>query len=110
MARFLIPNSDMTKLMPTRALALLLAIGTVDMLATALLHANGLIIELNPLMRPLIERSEWLFALVKGGTMLVAWLAMAAYAQVNRAFVRKACLYGSVAYVGIWCAWFFSSL
>jgi hypothetical protein len=100
----------MTKLMPTRTLAVLLLIGTVDLVLTAILHANGLIIELNPLMRPLLERSEWLFALVKGGTMLIAWATMAAYAQVNLAFVRRACLVGSIAYVGIWCAWFFSSV
>lgn len=92
--------------MPTRALSLLLAIGFVDLVATSVLHAHGLIVEQNPLMRPLIEQSEWLFAFVKAGTLIVAWYAMARYARRNLEFVRRACLYGSVAYVLIWCIWF----
>lgn len=53
-------------------------------------------------MRVLIERSELLFAVVKGATLLVAWVAMAWYAKQNKTFVRNACLVGSAAYFGIW--------
>ncbi|MBX7134747.1 MAG: DUF5658 family protein [Fimbriimonadaceae bacterium] len=100
----------MSKVLPTRALGLLLMIGFIDLFATAFLHAQGRIIELNPVMRPIIERSEWLFAVVKGGTLLLAWIALATYARHNLPFVRKASLYGSIAYVTLWCGWFFSSL
>ncbi len=87
---------------------LLLAIGFVDLVSTALLHANGLIIELNPIMRPLIETSEWLFAFVKGMTLVVAWLCMLRYAETHLDFIRKACLFGSGAYFLIWLTWFIS--
>ena len=93
-------------LFPTRALILLLAIGFLDLVATAVLHANGLIIELNPLMRPLIETSEWLFALVKGLTLVLAWWVMLKHASSHLEFIRKACLVGSAAYVFIWTVWF----
>ena len=39
------------RLLPTRALALLLAIGFLDLIVTAVLHAQGMIIELNPRRR-----------------------------------------------------------
>jgi len=97
-----------TNLFPTRALALLLTIGFVDLVATAVLHANGLIVELNPLMKPLIERSEWLFAFVKALTLVGAWFVMARHARVNRNFVRLAALAGSAVYVMVWVTWFFS--
>lgn len=100
----------MKAVLPTRALTLLLTIGFVDLIVTAVLHAHGLIVELNPLMRGLIERSEWLFAAVKGATLVIAWIAMAIYARSNVVFVRQACLVGSFAYVLIWSAWFFGTL
>lgn len=95
---------------PTRALALLLFIGTIDLISTAVLHHYGYITELNPLMKPIIEQSEWLFAAVKGMTLLVAWLFIWKYAKENIAFARKACLAGSFAYVAIWCLWFYSGM
>lgn len=98
------------KVFPSRALVLLLLIGFIDLFTTAILHAKGLIVELNPLMRPLIERSEWTFVLVKSLSLLLAWGVMAWYANQNRAFVRKVCLAGSAAYVTIWLVWFLSSL
>lgn len=61
---------------------------------------------MNPAMRVFIERSEWLFAFVKGLTLVAAWIAMAWYAKTNRDFVRKACLVGSAAYLAIWSGWF----
>lgn len=104
-------NMEMTsvakRLWPTRALMLLLAIGFVDLIVTAVLHANGRIIELNPLMRPLIEQGEWLFALVKSFTLILAWAVMAWYARQNLDFVRKICIAGSGFYLLVWCSWFF---
>ena len=100
----------MKSLLPTRALALLMVIGFADLLATAVLHERGLIHELNPLMRVLIERSEWLFAVVNSLTLVVAWVVMARYAERNLPFVRKCCIAGSAAYVSVWLVWFTSSL
>ncbi len=88
---------------------LLLMIGLIDLISTAALHAQGLIVEMNPVMRPLIERSEWLFVAVKGMTLLLAWAVMWKHAPVNLKFVRNASLVGSAVYVGIWCTWFFSA-
>lgn len=85
---------------------LLLGIGFLDLVATAVLHANGLIIELNPLMKPFIERSEWLFVLVKGTTLILAWSVMVYYAKYNLDFVRKASFAGAAAYSAIWTIWF----
>lgn len=65
-----------------------------------------MIVELNPLMRVFIERSEWLFAAVKGLTLIAAWSALAWYCRYNRDFVRKACLVGTAAYVVLWASWF----
>lgn len=95
---------------PTRALLLLLGIGFVDLVMTAVLHAGGHITELNPLMKPVIETSEWLFALVKGMTLVGAWLVMLKYSDTHLSFIRRACLAGSAAYVVIWTGWFVSSL
>lgn len=75
-----------------------------------MLHSRGLIVELNPLMRPIIERGEIWFVLVKGASLVAAWIALAWYFAVNRNFVRYACLFGSVAYVAIWLAWFTSTM
>jgi hypothetical protein len=83
-----------------------MAVGILDLVSTAWMHANGMIVELNPVMRFFIERSEWLFAVVKGLTLIAAWAALAWYCRYNRAFVRKACLAGTAAYVLIWVCWF----
>jgi hypothetical protein len=83
-----------------------MAIGFLDLIVTAVLHANGMIVELNPIMRVLIEQSEWLFAFVKALTLFAGWAALAWYAQSNRDFVRKAALCGSGAYVALWLGWF----
>ncbi len=98
-----------SNLFPSRALMLLLCIGFVDLLLTAILHANGLVTEMNPLMRPLIEQSEWLFAVVKSVTLVAAWCALAWYAKTNLEFVRRVCLLSSALYLIIWSAWFLAS-
>ena len=97
------------RLFPTRAIVLLMAIGFFDLLVTAILHANGTVVEMNPLMRPLIEHSEWLFGAVKSLTLLFAWGVMVWYARQNLDFVRKACFFGAGFYVFIWCVWFLAA-
>ena len=97
-------------ILPSRSLALLIAIGFTDLVLTAWLHAQGLIVELNPIMRGFIDHGEWLFILVKGGTLALAWYTMANYAKTNRAFVRKVCLTGSAEYLFVWIAWFVATL
>ncbi len=96
---------DRLKWVPSPALTTLLMIAMIDLIATAVLHANGLITELNPIMKPLIERSEWLFALVKGSTLVLCWSVMAWHSKTNKQFVDKACWIGSAAYVSIWSIW-----
>ena len=96
----------MSALFPTKSLLLLILIGLIDLISTAILHKCGLIVEMNPLMRVFIERSEWGFAAVKALTLVAAWYVMSRYAKHNRPFVRSACLWGSAAYVTIWLSWF----
>lgn len=100
----------MKLIVPTPTLAILMLIGFGDLLATALLHRAGLIVELNPLMKGIIEQSEWTFAFVKAMTLISAWVAMAHYARRNRMFVHRACMAGSVAYATVWSIWFFGSM
>ncbi len=80
-------------------------IGFADLVMTAWLHAAGMITELNPIMKPIIERHELLFVLVKGMTLVLAWLVMAHYCKTNKTFVRKAACLGSFAYLFIWTSW-----
>ena len=70
------------------------------------MHSKGLITELNPVMKPLIEQSEWLFALVKGGTLVLAWELMRRQCATNQQFVRRACLIGAGIYLILWSSWF----
>ncbi len=81
-------------------------IGFADLVFTAVLHANGLITELNPLMKVFIERSEWAFAAAKGATLIASWVALSWYAKTNKDFVERTCMTGSIAYMGIWLTWF----
>jgi hypothetical protein len=96
----------MRTVFPSWTVALLVAIGTVDLISTAMLHANGQIVELNPLMRFFIIRSEWLFAFVKGLTIGAAWGALAWYAKQNLEFVKKAASWACCAYLSVWLVWF----
>lgn len=61
---------------------------------------------MNPLMRGFLTTSEWLFILVKGATLVAAWIVMAQYARVNLPFVRKCCIWGSLIYGSVWLGWF----
>ena len=92
----------MKALLPTRALGLFLLIGFTDLVVTAVLHSRGMIVEVNPIMKFFIDRSEWLFAVVKGLSLVGGWVALAWYARTNLPFVRKVSYVGSAAYVTIW--------
>lgn len=96
----------MRTILPTKSIGLLMAIGFLDLISTAWLHARGEIVEVNPLMRLFIEHSEWTFAVVKATTLIVAWVVMARYARQNLEFVRRACAYGSISYLAVWTIWF----
>ena len=89
----------MRKLFPTRALAALLAIGLTDLVVTALLHAQGRIDEMNPLMAPFLTGSGERFVLIKGATLVAAWVLLVRTAQTDLKGVRRACLCGSAAYL-----------
>ena len=109
----MVPETSLTRkrlVVPSRSLVVLVSIGLIDLIVTAVLHAYGLIVELNPIMRPFIEQSEWLFVLVKGSTLIIAWCVMAPYAKVNRLFVRRVSNAGIAAYMVIWLSWFLSSM
>lgn len=93
-------------LAPTRAILVLMAIGFIDLFSTAMLHAQGKIVELNPLMRPIIDHGEWTFAAVKGSVLVMAWWMLAAYSKVDKNFVKMCCVVGSLAYLVIWTTWF----
>ncbi len=61
---------------------------------------------MNPIMKPIIETSELLFAFVKGMTLVLAYCVMLKYADTHLAFIRRACMLGSGAYLAIWTIWF----
>lgn len=103
------PVTPWKAVFPVPMLAVLMAIGLVDLIVTAVLHAYGLIVELNPIMKPLIESSEWLFAFVKGLSLVGAWYVMWKHAKINAQFVNRAAMVGSAVYVAIWCGWFFGA-
>ncbi len=98
----------MRAIFPTRALAVLLAIGLLDLIATAILHAQGQIQELNPLMAPVLGQSETKFVLVKGATLVFAWILLVRYARHDLKQVRRACLWGTAAYISMLSLAFFA--
>lgn len=59
-------------------------------------------------MKPLIEHSEWSFVAVKGMTLVAATVGLVWYGRQNAEFVRKACLWGSAAYLTVFAFWFFT--
>ena len=99
-------NMKLAVKVPSRAIYLLLGIGLLDLVTTAVLHSQGRIVELNPLMKPLIEHGEWLFVLVKGFTLVAAAVGLVWYGRQNPKFVRQACILGSIAYLTVFTLWF----
>lgn len=92
--------------MPTRSLGIFLTIGIVDLISTAYLHAHGMMVELNPLMRASLAYGEFYFCLVKGLTLAALWVVMVQHAKKDLNFVRTACALGAAGYVGLWVVWF----
>jgi len=91
-------------------LAVLVSIAFLDLVITALLYQTGWIVELNPLMRPLLERSLWLFAFVKFSTVGVAYVVLQWYRKIDEDFVNRVATAGSLAYVALWTTWFLSGM
>lgn len=87
---------------PPRELTLLMSVGLVDLVSTMVLYSLGLVVELNPIMRPLLQNSLVLFAAVKIATLLAAYVALQLYRSVDEQFVRKAALTGALAYILVW--------
>ncbi len=93
---------SMRAVFPSRAIILLMSIGLVDLISTAWLNHNHQIVEMNPLMRFLLEHGEWPFVVVKAATLITTWVVLCNYAKQNIAFVRKVCLCASAMYLGLW--------
>jgi hypothetical protein len=91
---------------PSRSILLLVGIGLIDLVSTAWFYSRGMIVEMNPLMRVLLERGEWLFVVVKALTLLATWFVLVHYAKHNLKFVRSSCCVGSAVYLAIWLVWF----
>lgn len=87
-----------------------MVIGFADMISTAVWHANGQIEEMNPLLKPIIEQSEWLFVAVKAATLIAAYVAMAMYARKKPEFVRNASRMGILVYLSIYLIWFVGAM
>lgn len=91
---------------PAMETVLLMTIGLADLISTVVLHQLGLIVELNPIMRPLLDRSVLLFTLAKLATLLAAYLTLQLYRARDEQFCRLAARWGAVAYAGVWLTWF----
>jgi hypothetical protein len=83
-----------------------MVIGLLDLVSTAVLYSLGLIVELNPLMSPLLETHPLVFAVVKLATLGAAFAAMQWYRRIDERFVHRIASAASVAYVSIWTVWF----
>src|SRR5688572_3426815 len=57
--------SDMRSRLVVPGLAVLVVLALLDLISTLWWHSRGMMTEFNPLMRPLLEKSEWLFSGVK---------------------------------------------
>lgn len=89
---------------PVPGLVALIGLALLDLATTLWWHANGMMTELNPLMRPLLEKNEWLFSGVKLATIVALAIAIVLYAKKNLAFCRRVCAVGAGAYISIWTA------
>lgn len=95
----------MLRARPPVPVLLLMAVGLSDLVLTAVLYEAGLIVELNPLMRPLIQSSTLLFVAVKLATLVVAYVGLQVYGRIEPIFVRRAAWIGTFAYVALWIGW-----
>lgn len=62
-------------------------------------------VELNPLMRPLLNVGPWQFSAVKIAGLLLLWIVIRAHFDKNERFCRAACATGAALYGGIWTVW-----
>lgn len=85
---------------------MLMGIGLADLVSTVVLHQLGLIVELNPIMRPLLNKSAALFTLAKLLTLAAAYVTLQLYRARDDAFCRQAAKWGTIAYAAVWVVWF----
>ncbi|MBL8060941.1 MAG: hypothetical protein JNK63_09535 [Chthonomonas sp.] len=57
-------------------------------------------------MKPVIETGVWLFVLIKGMTLALAYCCMIRFAKTHLEFIKKSCMVGSWLYLSIWTIWF----
>ncbi len=91
---------------PAVETVLLMGIGLADLVSTVVLYQLGLIVELNPIMRPLLDRSAALFTVVKLLTLVAAYVTLQLYRARDEAFCRQAAKWGAIAYAVVWLSWF----
>lgn len=91
---------------PALETVLLMALGLADLVSTVVLHQLGLIVELNPIMRPLLERSTSLFVLAKVATLAGAYITLQLYRARDEEFCRMAARWGTITYAAVWLVWF----
>lgn len=59
-------------------------------------------------MRPIIDESEWLFAIVKGATLVLTYWLLTKHSKTHLDFIKRACQTGCAAYLLLWITWFVS--
>ena len=87
---------------PPREVVFLMAVGLVDLVTTVVLYCFGFVEEINPLMRPIIEKSPVLFTFIKLATLVAAYFVMIWYTKVDEKFVRRVAWLGGWTYVVVW--------
>lgn len=90
---------------PPVPVLMLVGIAILDLLSTTILYSMGLIEEMNPLMRPLLEIHPALFAVVKMATIVAAFAGLQWYRRHDERFVRVASGWGAATYSIIWIGW-----
>ncbi|MFN8139305.1 MAG: DUF5658 family protein [Fimbriimonadales bacterium] len=91
---------------PPLPVLLLVIVAVLDMISTAVLYSMGMIVELNPIMRPVLYGGVWQFCLVKSLTIILAFLGLQWYRAKDEKFVMLASKLGVTAYLVLWTGWF----
>lgn len=95
----------MSRFFATPGVVVLSVLALTDMVTTLYWSASGRMVELNPLMRPLLETSPAAFAIAKLATVAALLAAVAVSYQGREQFCRTATAWGAGAYALIWSAW-----